>query len=339
MCLIGIYNRINGIMPDNNSLSDNKKDYIMIYDVRRAYNNPLALSYHCDESRHICKDCYTEAHNAQDADMLGQTMEILRYDRDDILAKLQRRFYEVKNDNGMYYITNIETKNHTLTYNQTSKVAILALQFARKPYAKSLRELETLSSLLLSGEVIEFTETTNTENITAAIRGTQNNGLDRQHAQILVNDSNISDEELLAKINSTYVNVVHDCKHLCVQSTLSVSDSFVSTQELKRYGLLCVNKLTEMARTQRISHTPQASQNAYIAAGSVMLLLLVPCALFCIFIARSSSTFAHNIRVRFSEAMSSLYNAHKTEKDNYSNELQELSARSDAIAEDAVSML
>ena len=56
-------------------------------------------------------------------------------------------------------------------------------------------------------------------------------------------------KEIYDYVNNTYLNVVHDCERMCIQSVLSDNSSFMSEQNIDNYGLLCVRRLLE-TRTQ-----------------------------------------------------------------------------------------
>ena len=350
-----------GFPNDNLPSLDGQRDYMRIYDVRQytRYLQTIATKCNIQNDTNFSESYRPYNLQQSECEHVGQTMEILRYEQDNILAKLQRRSYRVKcDDNGRYYVTEMSSVQHNLLYGEDSFTVKSALMFARRPAMQfGTGGMHALSALLSYEGNITITKPYH-DDIASTIRGIKNYGVDRRHARILLDHLDVSDEQLLARVNSTYVNVLYDCDRLCAQSILSSNNSFISTSELTKHSLLCMHRLIETpqttdstllstANTSAITMQATNRVNVGVVAGVVMSLLIIPGALFCLFAMRSSR-FAQRINnvmsritgiINTAQGMRRVTSRERVDNQNTLNELHEQSHDSVEQNETAVNLL
>ena len=61
--------------------------------------------------------------------------------------------------------------------------------------------------------------------------------------------------------NNTYVNIVHNCKVICLQTVLSNSSEFMQAYDVQTHGLLCLNEIWNWEERNYQTTTALAAQN------------------------------------------------------------------------------
>ena len=325
------YNQYKLIMKETLPSLDGQKDYIRIYDIYQHKHELEGIIIRCNAHDDIqCDDdCMPYHLDSDTCDMSGQTMEVLRYDRDGILAKLQRRFYVVKCDeDGNYHVRVIRTAQHDLKYNEYSITTISALMAAHRPYNDFFGGANFLTNLVVDRIMITHNYSVSDE-VARYIRGVKHHGIDREHVDIGFNYTGMSDTALLSAVNSTYVNTVHDCHTLCAQSVLNGSHEFMSEDDFTRRALLCVRAIVGETQDSRVEKIVNETDSSYVkivnetdssyversamqvqsqgyngagAAAGAITIMLVSSIAAGVFIARSKSQFAQSVRGRIVNA-------------------------------------
>ena len=320
-------------MPDNNlSLLNYQHRFMRIYDVRMhamPYFTSIMDTCNNDERYRL---------NGDKCEYVGEHMEVLRYISEPVttelnrphnyIAIMRRKPYRLKcSSNGTYYINEDNDVYEYVKHNEPSDTVSL-LKFARHPFNDTAGGLNALQHLLHNEQSV----------VTSQMVLGLSDYIDRQHVYIRLNNTKtMSDDEVLAKVNSTYVNVVHDCNTLCAQSVLSVSDTWVSQHERKKYSLLCMHKL-QRHHTIESFKTDKYTLKAASVTESFMIhdtktdnlsifnsiyiafaiLLLIPLIVFLVF----NGTLKQNIRNCLK-----CYSARKTQDDNIAFELKDIVAQ------------
>ena len=78
--------------------------------------------------------------------------------------------------------------------------------------------------------------------------------VDRHNVEVSLHNENARNDMRLSRyINNTYVNVVHDCEHICTQVVLSDNAQFMSTADDRAYGTRCARVLNALPHSPTIS--------------------------------------------------------------------------------------
>ena len=259
-----------GFPNDNLPSLDGQRDYTIIYNLTTHNQLYKAVAHKCHNNAHSSQGCKKTC--KQHTGSCGQTytgafMEILRYAKDNILAKLQHSTYSVKCDNnGEYNILDIETYRYNLIYPRLDPDIRLVITAAHSPATtdgeaalinlmsrqRVLHESYAASSILgkLENYRMLFGEDIYTH-------------IDRKHAQILINETYkdnvdyMTDEYLRYLLSNTYVNVVYDCNTMCVQSIMSMTNSLAQESEITHYGLLCTHRILGLSTHYKAATTTQ----------------------------------------------------------------------------------
>ena len=208
--------------------------------------------------------CRTNPLNTTECEHRGHSLSILRYERDNILVKLQYDAYGVKCDeDSRYYVTDIKTQQRDVIYDideHLAKVAIITLMFAHNPTPVSC---DRLSTVIAKGILRSSQKTTGYMSFLEDLLHSKRNESDTGAHALKIDpvqyasaqSKRIAAASLNEYVNNTYVNFVHDCNRICAQPILGYSDHFVTHDTVEQHGMLCTHRLIELAQNNKESES------------------------------------------------------------------------------------
>ena len=258
----------------------------------------------------------------------GFALSILRQEdkENDILARMRQYNYRIANLDGVVTAKITDSYTVSLSYADESlaqKAVYLALYYSTDPVkrASQIHELLPLEHKISTqkdtqGDPIGIRADT----IIYMFSKQENavNHIDTKHVKVLTSKFIPDSDDLHAYLNSTYVNMVHDCKTVCSQSVLSDAEVFMEAKSVEKYGLLCADALSKRFASQpeidsddtyqtqpagaQTWLTDIAENKTYIASVAAVILSGGIVA----FISRSQSALATRIRSYFTNCVNNV---------------------------------
>ena len=240
-------------LPEKYLSLENQREYMLIYNLREHANVFNRIAYKCNihsiDNRNIScvSDCDPYNLSSVTPAYIGQAVEVVRHERKGILAQMQQYNYKIQHTTGKYSVSDVHTAHADLKYGESAP-ALHAIAFTHDTEAQ--QRVESLGAMLQQqNTLLKSTETTNR---TVELLNSNEELSTNIRTQIVVNNTDATDTQIrriAARVNNTYINVVHDCDRLCVQSALSDNDVFLSGGTVTRQGLLCARRLAELHST------------------------------------------------------------------------------------------
>ena len=350
--------------PESNLPSlDGQRHYMM---VQKATDDPASLAY----NRCMANDT---------AEYRGFALSIVYEEKGNILAKVKYYTYAIDDTDSEYKYETIQTiednvQDTTAFLGEASsgqQAVQTALYYAFSPAQRmeSIHELLNLEymPLLESKDADQFPLA---HSRTKLIRhmfcatdvlskksvdkrqckfhkyNNKFNDIDRQHVQLLLTSVNASSIiDVNPYIHSAHVNIVHNCEQVCSQAVLSEAHSFITTQDIQHYGLLCthrlleVNAIQEQRRTQTTEQTINSTVNntdinsatinvmssmhdmgcnecdVYNMLPVIVSVMFATCSAVSIFVKRSNNRCARAMRSCFSQIMCATNGVYRMQRD------------------------
>ena len=343
-------------MPVENLPSlDGHRDYMRIYNIQRYAKELHHVSSRCNIPEGACGAFCTPYNlNTTENEMRGQTTEILRLrdgDENDVFAILKKQSYTIKHDqNGSYYVNMTEITQEEFRLDNGSATIMCVLNSARKPYDDYDGGVYYIHDAI-SPYTLSFPG--DTGELKGFLSGAINFGVDREHVDITFNHADMSDAALLDAVNSTYVNIVHDCNVMCFQSVLSGRQTLMSNDEIAQSGLLCTNMILEyssmphdgmprvVAHEQRDSisaseNAPQTLNTVALASGAAVVGVLVSGIAVGIAVSLGGSRIVQYIRQRTRNALQ--YKA-RSDDETIESEMRAAAIQDEAQSSERVRMI
>ena len=251
--------------------------------------------------------CASHPLNKEECEHEGHSLSLIKHAQENITIKLQQYQYKVKCDeHGRYYVTNMTTSTRDIRYDEYSSLTELATEaflFVCDPRINTYLAFRMLSRGDLFNSSYPRGYATFLEELLSEPNGF--NIIDTRHVKTSFHVAEHMFAHLSTHVNSSYVNIVHDCERMCVQSVLNDTYGFMPTQDVQYYGLLCTHMLvdntTTTAAPQRVATLPQSQNdsNSQVLQASVCLsvasLLLTGGAVAAI-VSRSNGRIATRIK-------------------------------------------
>ena len=227
---------------------------------QRNYINVGRLQSNIGE---INRQCRSYEHSLSEYTFFGQALSVLHYQRDGIRLKAQQHNYVLKcykdaQNKEHYYVTYVHTKQRTVRDSEESDAISMALSLAYSPIA-SVQD-EFLGTILSRQSMLHVTHMPRLSFGLAEMLSTQYNFfniIDPEHTHVSVNTKITPYTNLHAYINNTYLNILHNCDRVCVQSVLSDNTTFMPFNATENYSLLCIHRLKELRLLADIVAKPQ----------------------------------------------------------------------------------
>ena len=291
----------------------NMTNYYVIYNLTM---HDASVLYACD----------MRPLNESQCEHSGHVVEVLRCSEVEATVRLSNYVIKCDKDKN-YYISNIktiqhdvQTDSHTPEIVRIINIAAEALMFAFRPTERTHERIQNLLNMLYrsDNDVVRSSEF-------LSLLDTQENSVNtiyRDDAHILLHAVNVTDVfDLNMYVNNTYVNVIHDCESVCVQSLLSDHRSFETHSAIERDGHGCAMRLltTHMPwhyynTTHGTLNAAQIQQNTISIALSGISAVCGMSIATCVYVYYSSSNFARNIRKRLSNFVHRAHNTKEVKK-------------------------
>ena len=293
-------------LPENNLPSlDGQRYYTHIHDLSDSEKKKV-------RKQKKLKSC--------DSHYLGSALSVLRDDDDcKTIARVQRYTYTVqcfdRKDRLYCYASHITIKQRNIeSLDDHDAYITMALELAHTQTISwsIVNHLMHAKNLLVTSykpqQHISLSEQLSKQRNSV-------NAIYKEKVKVLLSSTNVDDvSSLNAYLNNTYVNIVHDCDRVCVQSVLSDNAQFMQLREVEKYGLLCVNRIQTSDRLSRLQHNNTYNNRAHnsdraatITLYTFLLLCLgctvcLSCAAYC---SVNNSPLARTIR-RFCGAIADI---------------------------------
>ena len=220
---------------------------------------------------------------------IGEAFSILQLSRYNISLQVYHFEYTVHPEKKIYIETNVKDIYMGETYPTAMKAA---LAFTDEP-------TQNMSAYFVH-HVMQIPQ---------VLRDTSD------HKEI-VSPIQIADTIKHSGVNNTYINLVYDCKNVCMQATLSNESYFMKRAHIKQDALDCVEVLANMSDVSEMLDSQiddNSTDNIAIFTSAGIGVLLVAGGAFAAFVARSSNKFASSIRDRITSCFAG---ARKVKRDD-----------------------
>ena len=287
--------RVNVHVAQPLMLLQNRTVYTTVHNL-----NDIVAMY--NTKSYVCKQ-----HKLYNAQHEGNAFSILYDWKYNMTLKVQHHHYKITYRDNNKYITNISLRQHKVHVNDSSYFSVEAImRFSFNPNDENY--MLSVIQLLAQKDIL-YTSLYDKDNDLSSLMKQRTN-ITEKRVPVFINGTMVHNNNMYVYINNTYVNVVHDCDNVCFQLMLSNVDEFMPVLKTQRYGLLCSDMLRTSANlsaqyvvaTQNttLSHVTQAQQTQEIHISDVNVAMYSMCSLplvvGCIYIWRSSSRLAINIR-------------------------------------------
>ena len=279
--------------PNDSLLSLYKQEAYMV--VQDYISDPASLAYNS------CKE-------GHDDELHGFTVSVIYQRKNTILAQAKYYTYNIRSIDGEYntnFTRVIEDDIQITSKGDTSlgQTAVqIALYYAFRPVERpsSVQQLldlqyqhltdprpESVAVLAESRKKVIYHMMDIAFSDSSYLSG-KFNEIDRQHVPLAISSVKIDELDtntyIKYYIHSAHVNIVHNCKQICSQAVLGEARSFIATQDIQQYGLLCTRRLLGLRAAQEAqkgvcteckmySMIPLAT-SAAIALGSIVSIFL-----------------------------------------------------------------
>ena len=227
-------------------------------------------------------DCTQRTFEAAKCEYVGYAFSIVRRAEAGMLARVKHYKYSVRCESEhSYSVKDMKMTQRDVFDTDITPFSILSsLYFARNP--ADFGRLAAMSSVLDKRDMLymRVDGVDHKQQLKAVLSKQQNeyNTIDRHNAAVLINDIHVSEEQdinLQEYVSNTYVNIIHNCERICLQTRLSDVEEFMPYEIVQSHGLLCLHEIQNANNT---------AENA-IAIRRTTTSTVAP----------STSTVAHNI--------------------------------------------
>ena len=182
---------------------------------------------------------------------VGYSFSILRHSEYGMLARAQHYKYEIgRNNYNYYYAADMQLKERNVFETSDTPYGLIsALFFARHP--TSFKRMAAMSSVLDRRDMLHTSldGSLPMQQFLAVLSKQKNkyNTVDKR-AVVLINNTRLpedSDINVQLYADHTYVNIVHNCEHVCFQTQISDAHEFMQANMVQEHGLLCLREILE----------------------------------------------------------------------------------------------
>ena len=286
--------------------------------------NPTDPAHKLCDRKHVHEDEY-----------YGFSVSILRPISDTVLVKVRHYRRDVRMNNGKYERKNKASVTGSIFSIFANESSVLSSSLIRATQAAlyGSRWPQRLGPMYdFINAIYTADEDISTIEITAATAMIQQittvNGHPRKSMPpisdsvlVLLSDHTNCTRDMYRCINNTYVNIVHNCERMCVQSVLSDNVGFMSEEDVDNYGLLCMHRLLAIDNSIETQHSTQnvinitkthndiykECETCVLSATNIAInTSVIICSIFALFIAFRNSKCAkviHENVLRISRTM------------------------------------
>ena len=300
-------------MPEYNTLIDSERNYISIYNI--------------DADRTILPYVTCQQHPLDKSEYIGQAFSILLYNvHAQKQMHVQHSKYKVHYNEDQYSVVNVTIRQR----DADSKLFLFGVSNALTYFPDHMEPLfgdiydvlnqkDALYSMLDAYEPLAV----------LAVRHkfqTEVQRVNRNRVRVLLNGHHADNVNLPAYINNSYVNIVHDCEHFCVQSTISNERAFMPLQNITQDSLLCISALTEARKPNyAIDTKTHTCNNDVKCITSIVITVALPIiagGILLSFIVHSYRNMSKALRSRVSYVVH--YHSRRTQIEPLQDSIQEV---------------
>ena len=315
---------------------DGQRYYTLVHQLS---SNPAERAYRPCERHGMYENVY-----------YGFSVSILHPTRKDILADARHISYTVYLE-GEEYKVNYTSLAQGRIVLPSEEQDTLSHKFIRATQAAFQGSIQPTRQL---GAIYDLLNTMYTENISNSVaraakaimqqltieRGASSmqgfERIDEKHVQLMLTheQQQVPKRHIYAMyINNTYVNIVHDCERMCIQSVLSDNSSFMSEQNIDNYGLLCAHKLLgareqkdALNALQHVRHRAHKPCNACTLSATNITInaLVVAINAAALFITFNNSQCATAVRSHISRIANIFRGTHRLDQTSEISAIEEI---------------
>ena len=279
---------------------DGKKSYMPIYNISgqtklfKAQLRTCCLGeFNTTTCQQQCSECAA----------FGIAVSILQRKHKYTVARIQYREYKIYENDGIYTLNDTRCSDYELKRDNIdiaiTPTILAAIKYSRFPLSDTLGAV-LVSDMLKQEHALSQAAVTLNEHLQAIdLLSNERYNLDRSHMSVLLHGISKQEKDMHRYINSTYVNVVHNCDKVCTYMMFSNNHDFMTDSDVKQYGLLCMRRLLKVDNKTKttidgIDDTKDNSANPYVNVGMLGALVGICSAAFAIFICGRHG-LVHNI--------------------------------------------
>ena len=227
-----------------------------VYDLQDAQYawRKKAKPYECSRRPFLASQC----------DYSGHAFSVARRNNRGLIAQIKYyRYYIACNEYG-YYAMDMKTSHRDVFDDGAVPYSVSStLYFARNTTSRDGTSL--MISILDKQDVLYNVRDGlwSTQHLMDMLSYSDKDGVvDRSSTAVVINNTLVDDVNTMiqANIGSTYVNIIHNCSRICIQTRLSDTVEFVPAMDVQRHGLLCLHEIFEADKLAAATQTAAAQK-------------------------------------------------------------------------------